>query len=202
MPQTEIRAKIPLVHFAHRRFQPFNAPVSQLRFLMRILLIGEEAAGLKLFQMLVAGPHELVAVMTSPPPQGSAGLGKAAESRGYPVWPAKLIKSPQIADTIRAQRIDLLLNIHSLIVLPDRVLAAPSYGCFNLHHALLPRYAGLNSVSWAIFQGECRHGVTLHKMVSQVDAGPIVFQTLFDIADDETAISVFARCVKEGLLLV
>jgi methionyl-tRNA formyltransferase len=171
---------------------------------MKILLLGEEAAGLQMFRMLAGGPHQLVAVMTSPPAEGSeaAGLWKAAESQGYAVWPAKLVKDPNFPQRIRAERVDLLLNIHSLIVLAARVLEAPRYGCFNLHPAPLPRYAGLNSVSWAIYRGEVRHGVTLHRMTPEIDAGPIVSQELFEIAEDATAISVFMRCVREGLPLV
>jgi methionyl-tRNA formyltransferase len=171
---------------------------------MKILLLGEEAAGLQMFRMLAGGPHQLVAVMTSPPGEGSeaAGLWKAAESQGYAVWPAKLVKDPNFPRRIRAERVDLLLNIHSLIVLPARILEAPRYGCFNLHPAPLPRYAGLNSVSWAIYRGEVRHGVTLHRMTPEIDAGPIVSQELFEIPEDATAISVFMRCVKDGLPLV
>jgi methionyl-tRNA formyltransferase len=171
---------------------------------MKILLLGEEAAGLQMFRMLAGGPHQVVAVMTSPPTNGSGatGLWKAAKSQGCAVWPARLVKEPSFPERIRAARVEVLLNIHSLIVLPTRVLEAPRYGCFNLHPAPLPRYAGLNSVSWAIYRGETRHGVTLHKMVSAIDAGPIVYQTLFEIAEDETAISVFTRCVREGLPLI
>jgi len=171
---------------------------------MKVLLLGEEAAGVQLLRKLSNGPHEVVAVMTSPPTErtGSGDLWKACENQGFTVLPAKLIKDPRMAERIREQRIDLLLNIHSLIVLPDPILEAPRYGCFNLHPAPLPRYAGLNSVSWAIYRGERKHGVTLHKMVHEIDAGPIVDQAILDIADDESAISVFIRCVRQGLPFV
>ena len=169
---------------------------------MKVLLLGEGAAGLRMFRMLARGTHQLVAVMTSPPERsGPTGLWKAVQDQGYAVWPAQLVKDRNFPQKIRAEGIDLLLNIHSLLVLPADVLEAPRYGCFNLHPAPLPRYAGLNSVSWAIYRGERRHGVTLHKMVPEIDAGPIVYQELFEIAEDETAVSVFIRCVNEGLPL-
>jgi methionyl-tRNA formyltransferase len=171
---------------------------------MKILLLAEEAAGIHLLRMLVASPHQVVAVMTSPPlPLSSqmSGLSKAAESQGHPVWPARMVKAREFPERIRAEQVDLLLNIHSLVVLPPPVLEAPRYGCFNLHPAPLPRYAGLDSVSWAIYRGEIRHGVTLHWMAPEIDAGPIAYQSLFDIAADATALSVFTRCVKEGLTL-
>jgi methionyl-tRNA formyltransferase len=171
---------------------------------MKILLLGEEAASLQLFRMLRGGPHELIGVMTSPPAEGSeaASLWKVAESQGCAVWPATLVKDPGFPEIIRAEEVEILLNIHSLVVLPTRVLETPRFGCFNLHPAPLPRYAGLNSVSWAIYRGELSHGVTLHRMTPEIDAGPIVYQALFEIAEDATAISVFVRCVRDGLPLI
>jgi methionyl-tRNA formyltransferase len=171
---------------------------------MKIVLLGEEAAGVQTLRMLCAGPHQVAQVLTSPPGArgGRSELWKAAEHQGCKVLPAKVIRHPDMAKRIREERIDLLLNIHSLFILPDPVLEAPRLGCFNLHPAPLPRYAGLNSVSWAIYRGEHKHGVTLHKMVHEIDAGPIVGREFVTIGDDEPAISVFVRCIKQGLRLV
>jgi methionyl-tRNA formyltransferase len=146
----------------------------------------------------------VVAVMTSPPPErgGFSNLWTAAEKKGYPVWPATRVKEPDFPETVRAEHVDILLNIHSLVILPARVLESPRYGCFNLHPGPLPRYAGLNSVSWAIYHSERHYGVTLHKMLPGIDVGPIAYQALFEIGEDETALAVFMRCVKEGLPLV
>src|SRR5438309_8834253 len=117
---------------------------------MKVLLVGEESAGLQLFRLLAGGPHELVAVMTSPPTgeSGFIGLWKAAQSHGCAVWLPTLVKDPEFPERVRAERVDILLNIHSIVVLPARVIEAARYGCFNLHPGPLPRYAGLNSVSW------------------------------------------------------
>ena len=171
---------------------------------MNIVLLGEEAAGLQMLRTLARGPHRIVAVMTSPPLErsGFGSLWTTAERQGFQVWPAKRVKESSFPETVRAEQVDILLNIHSLVILPPPVLDSPRYGCFNLHPGPLPRYAGLNSVSWAIYNGERRHGVTLHKMLPGIDVGPIAYQAFFDIGDDETALAVFMRCVKEGLPLV
>jgi Methionyl-tRNA formyltransferase len=98
--------------------------------------------------------------------------------------------------------VDVLLNIHSLHVIPGEVLEAPKIGCFNLHPGPLPRYAGLNPVCWALYFGESTHGVTLHRMTAEIDAGPIVYQSVFPVSEADTGFSVSLRCIKEGLLLV
>jgi methionyl-tRNA formyltransferase len=66
----------------------------------------------------------------------------------------------------------------------------------------LPRYAGLNAVSWAIYRGETSHGVTIHKMEPGIDTGPIVYQDLFDIDDADTGLTLSARCIRSGIALV
>ena len=103
---------------------------------------------------------------------------------------------------MRAEEVDLLLNVHSLYVIHGTVLGAPRIGAFNLHPGPLPRYAGLNAVSWAIYQGERSHGVTVHWMAPEIDAGPIAYQSLFPIDENDTALSLAARCVREGLPLM
>jgi UDP-4-amino-4-deoxy-L-arabinose formyltransferase/UDP-glucuronic acid dehydrogenase (UDP-4-keto-hexauronic acid decarboxylating) len=84
---------------------------------------------------------------------------------------------------------------------PD-VVAAPRIGSFNLHPGPLPQYAGLNAPSWAIYNGERRHAVTVHWMEAGIDTGAIAFQSWFDLEEDDTAFTVAARCVKLGVPLL
>jgi methionyl-tRNA formyltransferase len=112
------------------------------------------------------------------------------------------VKDPALAEQLRAKEVDIILNVHSLHVLHRAVLGAPRIGAFNLHPGPLPRYAGLNAVSWAIYRSEKSHGVTVHWMAPEIDAGPIAYQALFPIDESETALSVSTRCVREGLPLI
>jgi methionyl-tRNA formyltransferase len=98
--------------------------------------------------------------------------------------------------------VDLILNVHSLYIFHKNVLTAPRFGAFNLHPGPLPRYAGLNSISWALYHGEKTHGVTIHRMEPEIDSGPIVYQSWFPIAPQDTAFSLGFKCVKAGLQLV
>jgi UDP-4-amino-4-deoxy-L-arabinose formyltransferase/UDP-glucuronic acid dehydrogenase (UDP-4-keto-hexauronic acid decarboxylating) len=116
--------------------------------------------------------------------------------------PAKRVKDPALADEIRAQQVDVLLNVHSLYIINRDVLVAPRLGSFNLHPGPLPHYAGLNCMSWALYHGESRYGVTLHKMEPEIDAGAIAGQVLFDIEDKDTALTLTLKCVKAGLPLI
>lgn len=171
---------------------------------MNVLLIGEESAGIQALKTLTRGAHNIVAVMASPEKQagGAASVWGVAEHMGYPVWPAQRVKDPAFAHEVRTHKVDIILNVHSLYLIHGDVLKAARIGSFNLHPGPLPRYAGLNTVSWAIYRGETSYGVTLHQMVPEIDAGAVVYQTAFDISETDTALSVYSKCMREGLILV
>jgi methionyl-tRNA formyltransferase len=171
---------------------------------LRVLLIAEEAAAVQTLRMLARSPHEVVAVMT----RGLGGLSVGAtvagvaSQLGYRLWPARQVKENGFAETVRRERVDLLLNVHSLYVLPGDVVAAPRIGSFNLHPGPLPRYAGLNAPSWAIYHGEKSHAVTLHWMDGGIDTGPIAYQAELTIEPDDTGLTLSAKCVRAGLRLL
>ena len=94
---------------------------------------------------------------------------------------------------------DWLFSIANLSVLPDAVLAMARKGAVNFHDGPLPRYAGLNAPVWALLNGETRHGIPWHLIDPEVDAGDIIEQVMFDIAGDDTAFSLNARCYASAI---
>ena len=171
---------------------------------LRVLLVGEESAGIQTLKLLANGNHHLVGVMASPTRKAIGGLTmwQHAEKFGLRTWPAEMVKDPGFARILGDEKIDLLLNVHSLFVIKPEIVEVATLGSFNLHPGPLPRYAGLNAPSWAIYHDERRHGVTLHKMLAGIDTGPIAYQSLFDIDDNDTGFSVSAKCIKHGLELI
>jgi methionyl-tRNA formyltransferase len=170
---------------------------------VNVLLVAEESAGIQVLRALAASPHTVVAAMTAPPTRGGgATVGGVAEQLGVPVVPSERVRDAETAAWMRDEGVDLLLNVHSLYLIAGEVVAAPRIGSFNLHPGPLPEYAGLNTPSWAIYNGEPRHGVTVHWMEPGVDTGAIAYEARFDLTDADTGLSVSARCVREGVPLI
>lgn len=170
---------------------------------LNLLLVVQEAAGLRLLRALAQTDHRVVGVVSSP----EAGAGAAtpwdwAGEAGLRRWPAEVVTEPGFAETVAAEAVDLLLNVHSLHVIAPGVLAATTIGGFNLHPGPLPKYAGLNGPSWAVYRSETRYGVTVHKMDAGIDSGPIVYQEHFDIGERDTGLAVASRCVAQGVPLL
>ena len=66
----------------------------------------------------------------------------------------------------------------------------------NVHPSLLPRWRGAAPVERAILAGDAETGVTIHRTVEELDAGPIAAQRAFPIGSDDDAGVVFARAAE------
>lgn len=173
---------------------------------LRIVIVGEEAAGVQTIHALLALPRppDIVALLTTPPEQATRRplVYEAARALGLETWSSDAVRRPELADRLRRAKVDLLLNVHSLYVLHPAVVAAPRIGSFNLHPGPLPDYAGLNVPSWAIYRGERAHAVTVHWMDSGIDTGPIAYTALFEVSDSETGLSLASKCIRHGIPLI
>ena len=67
------------------------------------------------------------------------------------------------------------------LILPDYILKIPTLGVINIHPSLLPKLRGPSPISSAIIEGMERTGVSIIKMVKELDSGPILFQEEFKI---------------------
>jgi methionyl-tRNA formyltransferase len=165
---------------------------------MRIALLCEEAAGARILEMLAKGAHELAALLTS---EGSPAWHLATRL-GLSPLPARRVREPGFAAELARSGAQVILNVHSLYIVPPPVLQVPRFGAYNLHPGPLPRYAGLNAPSWAIYNGEESHGVTVHRMEAGIDTGAVVFEEPFPIKAQDTGLSVALRCAQIGVELI
>ena len=152
------------------------------------ILIGNDTLTREAGRMLVEGGHRLTAVVTraAPVADWARGAGLRVEAPG-----------PDLAQ--RLSDADWILSVANLDILPPALLARGRRGAVNFHDGPLPAYAGLNAPVWAILNGETRHGITWHLIEGGVDEGPILEQRLFDIAPDDTALTLNARCFAAAL---
>ncbi len=149
------------------------------------LMIGNESLLVRCAELWLGRGHAISAVATR-----SAEVRAWAEGRGLRV----LAQDATLGDRLAPGSVDWLFSIANLALIPETVLAAARKGAINFHDGPLPAHAGLNAPVWALLQGEARHGVTWHLIGGGIDEGDIVAQALFDIAPDETALTLNSRC--------
>jgi phosphoribosylglycinamide formyltransferase-1 len=70
-------------------------------------------------------------------------------------------------------------------------------GCIlNIHPALLPEFKGLNTHRRALEAGAKRHGATVHFVVEETDAGPVISQQSVPVLQGDTEETLAARVLK------
>lgn len=66
----------------------------------------------------------------------------------------------------------------------------------NIHPSLLPKYPGTNTHQRAIDAGDQWHGASIHFVVPEVDAGPVIVQGRLSVGSDDTKNSLQQRIHK------
>lgn len=84
------------------------------------------------------------------------------------------------------------------LILPQRILDIPRFGCLNVHASLLPRHRGASPIQAALLHGDKATGITIMRMVAALDAGPILLQRALAIGMDDTAQSLHDQLASMG----
>lgn len=169
---------------------------------IRVALSGQEAAGVQVFRMLGERGLHPALVFSDRRPERGAAVADLAERAGVELRPAAALAEAATAGLLADRGVELLLNVHSLHVAAPEVVAAPPLGAYNLHPGPLPERAGLDVPLWALYEAASNHGVSLHRMAPQVDAGPIAFEGRFPVPEDANGLALSAECVRRGVGLV
>lgn len=168
---------------------------------LRVLLAGDEAAGHRALKLLERSTLSVVGVATSADDPKSR-LRAGAKELGAPVLDARVLGRDSGLEELAALSPDVLLNIHSLTKVSASALDLFAVGAWNLHPGPLPEAAGINVPSWAVALSWTEHGVTVHRMTSEYDAGDIAYQDRFSIPVGATGLRLSAECARRGMALV
>lgn len=161
---------------------------------MKVVFFGTPAFAAPTLERLLASPHEVVAAVTRPDrPRGRGRVvseppvKRLAAARGVPVLQPDRLRDRPLLDALAAPAPDVGVVAAYGRILPDELLALPRLGTINVHPSLLPKYRGAAPVHRAVMAGETGTGVTIIRLVREMDAGPMLRRAALPIGPDETA---------------
>lgn len=99
-------------------------------------------------------------------------------------------------DTLAAHRINLVCLAGFMRLLSPWFVQRWRGKVLNIHPALLPQFKGLHTHRRALEAGVKRHGATVHFVVPEVDAGPIVEQDSVAVREGDTEDTLAARVLE------
>ena len=150
---------------------------------MRIVFMGTPDFSVATLDALIEAGHEIAAVYTQPP--RPAGRGKQlrpspvqlrAEALGLEVRHPASVKGADEQAAFAALGAEAAVVVAYGLILPLAILEAPTFGCFNVHASLLPRWRGAAPIQRAIEAGDEQTGVTIMQMEQGLDTGPMLLK--------------------------
>jgi methionyl-tRNA formyltransferase len=121
-----------------------------------------------------------------------------ALEEALPVLQPERARGDEFMAAMRALAPDLSIVVAYGQILRREVLDLPPAGSINVHASLLPALRGAAPINWAIKLGHDGTGVTIMRMVEQMDAGPILHQVAEPIGEEETASDLWQRLSEIG----
>jgi len=140
----------------------------------------------------------VVGLLTQPDQPAGRGLKLTpppakvwALENNLPVWQPEKLKAwqPVLAEI----KPDVVVVIAYGQLIPQALLEMPPYGWVNVHGSLLPQYRGAGVLSAPILNGDQQTGISIMKLIKELDAGPIIAQKEIALDDNETMGSLASK---------
>jgi len=173
----------------------------------RVVFMGTPEFAVPTLKALVGRPDLVRVVGVYTQPDRPAGRGQkvaksavkiAAEELNLPLFQPENVNDPDEKRKMADLMSDLAVVAAYAQFLGNGVLNTPRLGCINVHSSLLPKFRGAAPIQYAIWKGERETGVTIMKMASKLDAGPILLQESIPIEPHMTASDLHDELARLG----
>ena len=171
---------------------------------MRIVFFGTPELAVPTLLGLIAGPHEVVGVVSQPDRRRGRGkllspspVSEVAIREELPLLRPERVGDPETVEALAALSPDLGVVVAFGQFLPKKVRELPSKGyLINAHASLLPRYRGASPIAQAILEGDTETGISVMRIEREMDAGPVARIEKTAIGERENTAELSARLAE------
>jgi len=172
---------------------------------LRLIFMGTPEFSVGILKRLIEAGHDICAVYSQPPRKSGRGMKQRpspvqafADQNHIPVLTPTSLKEPESQRKFADFQADAAVVVAYGLLLPQTVLDAPKYGCFNVHASLLPRWRGAAPIQRAIMAGDEKSGVTIMQMEAGLDTGPMCLSAETPISETTTGQSLHDELSELG----
>jgi phosphoribosylglycinamide formyltransferase 1 len=142
-------------------------------------------------------PYEIVLVISNRAEAGGLARAQAAGIKALTIahkaFDTREAFDAAIDVALRAARIELVCLAGFMRILTADFIGRWTGRLINIHPSLLPSFRGLHTHQQALDAGVKLHGCTVHHVVPELDAGPIIAQAALPVLPDDTPETLAAR---------
>jgi methionyl-tRNA formyltransferase len=162
---------------------------------VRVLFFGTSEFAAKILSKLLKHKINVVGIVTRtdkpqgrslkvlPPPVKQVATQMAPQ---IPILQPIKASTPEFAAHLKTLSPDLFIVAAYGEILKQIILDLPSLGAINVHASLLPKLRGAAPIQRCLMKGDAETGVTIMKMVLEMDAGDILAQKEVPLTLDTT----------------
>ncbi len=121
-----------------------------------------------------------------------------AKIKGIEVFQPESLKVLPDNSPLHAHSFDFFVVASYGKIIPDDILSIPAHGVLNVHPSLLPKYRGPSPLESVLLNGDPKTGVSIMKLDSEMDHGPILAQNEFTVSLESTTGTLEVTCGQAG----
>lgn len=161
---------------------------------LKIVFMGTPDFSVPVLEAVLKAGHEVVCVYSQPPRPAGRGMAEQpspvhrfALEHGIAVRTPLNFKAAEAREAFADLGADAAVVVAYGLILPEAVLNAPKFGCFNVHASELPRWRGAAPIQRAIMAGDPHTAVMVMRMDKGLDTGPVALERRVAIPPGMTA---------------
>lgn len=172
---------------------------------LKLIFMGTPEFSLPTLESLLNSEHKILAIYSQPASKANRGQKIISSSVEAFAKVKKLnIRTPANLDTdeeynfFKGLKPDIVIVIAYGKIIPNRFLSLPRHGFINVHASLLPRWRGAAPIQRSIMSLDNETGISIMKIVKELDAGPIMFQNKIKINENIDTLTLSKVLSKLG----
>lgn len=174
---------------------------------MRILFAGSPDVAVPTLEALVKNGHEVCVVLSQPPkPVGRSKVLTPTPVHRYATESGLEVRTPtssaELMQVVTEMNPDVAIVVAYGRILTKQTLDLVPRGWWNVHFSLLPQWRGAAPVQHSLLQGDSSTGISVFKIVEELDAGPLAVTKELPINPMDTTGTLLNRLGLEAPALV
>jgi methionyl-tRNA formyltransferase len=158
---------------------------------MKIIFMGTPNFAVPILRSIYDSGHKILEVYTQPATKSGRGqkinhsdIFKCAEQLNLKVRSPDTLETVQEINHIKKLKPDLVVVVAYGKILPTKLLNIDKLTFINAHASLLPKWRGAAPIQRAIMNMDSETGVSVMKIIPQLDAGPVMLQRRIKISQE------------------
>ena len=176
----------------------------------KIVFMGTPEFSVPTLKLLLKSEHRILVVYSQPPTKAhrgqkisSSSVENFAKKKALNVRTPLTLDSDEEYDFMKNLKPDIVVVIAYGKIIPKRFLNLAKHGFINVHASLLPKWRGAAPIQRSIMNLDSETGISIMKVVEELDAGPVMHQAKIAInenTDTQTLTQVLSQLGAKALL--